>query len=102
MTWTLKRAITIGCIIGAVRVADLWVVYYLASTSQQTIAILPLVLVLCPEGLLFPYSPDAGVSWALLMSVLLMLGSIGLVIGSAAMFRKLHLFGDADGVASRT
>ena len=75
-----RSVIRFGLAIAAARVSALWVLVWLEQTGRQTISALPLVLLLYPEGMLLPYRASAGmVSRAIVLSVLLVMGSLAAV-----------------------
>jgi len=75
------RVIRFGLAIAAARVSALLVVVWLEQTGRQTISALPLVFLLYPEGLLLPYRAGAGiVSRVIVLSVLLLIGSLAAVV----------------------
>jgi len=64
-----------GSVVALVRVGALWFLIYREWTHQQSLATLPVVLLLLPEGLLLPASMIWTAKLALVFSAALIAGS---------------------------
>jgi hypothetical protein len=64
-----------GSVVALVRVGALWFLIYREWTHQQSLATLPLVLLLFPEALLLPASVIWTATLALMFSVVVIAGS---------------------------
>ncbi|HLW46709.1 MAG TPA: hypothetical protein VKW09_02980 [bacterium] len=72
---TLRIWIWAG-VLAAFRVGSLWLLVYREWTHQQSIATLPLIFVMYPEGLLLRAAPVWTTQFALVFSAMLLGGSL--------------------------
>ena len=70
------RILTVGLSLAAVRIAALWFLIYREWSHHQSISLLPLVILLYPEGLLLPAKFNWTPWGAIGFSVVLLLGSL--------------------------
>lgn len=76
-----------GGAVAAVRVGVLWLLIHHEWTHQQSLAILPLVLLLFPEGFLLPAPVEWTTKLGLLFSTALIAGSFVWVLTAALVVR---------------
>jgi hypothetical protein len=69
----------LGSLLAATRIGVLWFLIYREATHQQSLAELPLILLLYPEGLLLPRNFTWTVERGVVFSGALLLGSLLLV-----------------------
>lgn len=84
------RVMKFGIPLAAVRIGVLWFLAFREAAHQQSLAELPLILLLYPEGLVLPkhFAWTAGREWA--FSVALLVGSLllaALVVRAAQFLR---------------
>ncbi len=85
----MRRIVYVAVIIASCRVAIFWWLFTQLQANSQSISLLPLVLVLYPEGLLVPHDLQWTVGNCILFSALLVVGTIVLV-GAAALLVSLR------------
>jgi hypothetical protein len=76
---SVRKVICASTVVAGLRLAAFWGLYSLEQLHAQSISLLPLVLLLYPEGLLVPKDHRWTMASALLFSAALVVGSFILV-----------------------
>jgi hypothetical protein len=86
----LESAIELGCVLALERVSALWYLTYREWTHTQSLSTLPLVPLLCPEGLLLPRGWKPTTPQILLLSGVLAVSSVAAVLAVAKVMSTLR------------
>jgi len=88
------RMLTVWISLAAVRITALWLLIYLEWSHRQSISLLPLVILLYPEGLLLPAKFNWTLWGAIGFSGVLLLGSLVLTTVLFVAMRSAQLLGN--------
>ena len=90
MTPCLSRAMRLGFCLAAARIAILWVLIFREAAHRQSVAELPLIVLLYPEGLVLPRTFEWTVGRGFALSGVLLLGSLLIAgfVGHAVRFLR--------------